>query len=67
MQHNHGANTLEPVSLEPMLHNERSPLSEMPTHNKEEPRLPQLEKACTQQQRPSASRDKWINQSINYF
>ena len=58
--HNYWAHTpqlLKPACLEPVLCNKRSHYNEKPTHhNKEYPRLPQPEKACTQQWRPNAAK-----------
>ena len=52
---------LKPVRLEPMLHNKRSHHNEKPvTATKSSPRLPQLEKARVQQQRPNAAKNKCI-------
>ena len=77
VRHNYWACALEPVSLnywahvpqllkllrlEPVLRNKRSHLNEKPAHpNEEEPPSLQLEKACSQQQRPNAAKNKLIN------
>ena len=49
----HVPQLLKPVHLEPMLHNQRSHLH---TTMKSSPCLLQLEKACTEQQRPNAAK-----------
>ena len=50
---------LKPVRLEPMLRNKRSHHNQKPTCcNEEQPHLLQLEKACVQQRRPNAAKNK---------
>ena len=50
---------LKPVRLESVLLNKRSHCNEEPAHpTKSSPRSPQLEKACTQQQRPNTAKNK---------
>ena len=50
---------LKPERLEPELHNKRSPCYEKPTHHNESgPHSLQLEKARTQEQRPSTIKNK---------
>ena len=52
---------LEPVCLEPVLHNKRSRHSGSPcTAMKSRPRLLQLEKARAQQRRPNTAKNKFI-------
>ena len=62
VSHNYWAHVpqlLKPEQLEPVLHNKRSHRNEKPAHHNEElPRLPQLEKACVQQWRPNAVKNK---------
>ena len=60
MRHNYWAHMLQllkPACLEPMLCNKRSHRNEN-TATKSSPRLPQLEKARAQQQRPNAAKNK---------
>ena len=55
--------------LEPELHNERSHWNEKPVHRtatKSSPYLLQLEKACTQQWRPNAAKNKQKNPQNTY-
>ena len=51
---------LKPTHLEPVLCNKRSHCNEKPVHHNKErpPPSPQLEKACTQQRRPNAAKNK---------
>jgi len=54
-----GAATTEPMCLEPVSYHERSHHHEKFSHRDgEEPRSPQLEKACVQQRRPTAAKNK---------
>ena len=56
----HEPQIVKPAGLEPMLCNKRSHDNEKPAHhNEEQPPLPQLEKACMQQQRPNADKNKF--------
>ena len=56
-----GPQLLKSAHLKPMLQNKRGHLNEKPAHhNKQQPCLPQLEKACVQQQRPSAAKNREI-------
>ena len=56
--------TAEPTSLEPTLPNERSHCSEKPQRrHKEEPCSRQLQPALEQQWRPSAAKNKWVNET----
>ena len=48
------ATTTEPARLEPVLRNKRGPHTAM----KSGPRLPQLEKALAQKQRPNTAKSK---------
>ena len=59
--HNYRACMLQlpkPVSLEPVLHNKRSHSNDKPA-TKSRPCSPQLEKACVQQRRPNATKNKF--------
>ena len=56
----HVPQLLKPTRLEPMLRNKRSHRNEKPMHTatKSSPRSPQLEKACVQQWKPNAAKNK---------
>ena len=59
-QQNLCATTTEPIHLERVLHERRSPCSEKPVyHNEEYPCSLQLEKARVHQQRPRPAKDEW--------
>ena len=49
---------LKPTHLEPVLHKKRSHSNGSPCITVKSPCSPQLAKACTQQQRPSATKEK---------
>ena len=65
VRHNYWAHVpqlLKPVCLEPVLRNKRNHRNEKPVHrNRVAPCSPQLEKACAQQRRPNAAKNKLIN------
>ena len=69
MSHNYGAHMPQlpkPAHLEPMLCNKRSHRNEKTnTAVKSRPHSPQLEKACVQQRRPSAAKNKINLKKIN--